>query len=234
MAMRGQASPKEVASASRKNPLRATTYCVLPSRASARSRRLARTESPTSSAPPSTPAAVATPSTTARFVRQYHARLRASRVDVRIAYKMVGQVGHAAYHVSHKLQAVVFFRSQDRLRVELHGFHRQFAMAQSHDDAVVRFGGHFQALRKLFPHREQGVIAAHLKPLGQPFENSRAAVLHPGWLAVHGIAEHPKRAAEGLHHTLQTEAHAEHRNAQPHRPLHQIGYAEFGRAARPW
>src|SRR6185295_19323857 len=52
------------------------------SRPSTRSRKLARTESPTSRAPASTPVAVATPSSTARFVRQYHARLRASRVEV--------------------------------------------------------------------------------------------------------------------------------------------------------
>ena len=43
-------------------------------------RKLARTDSPTRAAPPSTPVAVATPSSTAKFVRQYHARLRASRV----------------------------------------------------------------------------------------------------------------------------------------------------------
>src|SRR5712692_10730326 len=80
----GQAEPKAEASSSRKKPLREMTKSALPSRASSRSRRLERTESPTSSAPPSTPTAVETPSSTARFVRQYHARLRASRVEVRI------------------------------------------------------------------------------------------------------------------------------------------------------
>src|SRR2546422_5302695 len=80
----GQAEPKTEASSSRKKPLREMTKSVLPSRSSTRSGRLERTESPTSSAPPSTPTAVETPSSTARFVRQYQVRLRASRVEVRM------------------------------------------------------------------------------------------------------------------------------------------------------
>src|SRR2546427_12221438 len=80
----GQAEPKTEASSSRKKPLRVMTKSALPSRASTKSRRLERTESPTSSAPPSTPTAVETPSSTARFARQYHVKLPASRGEVRV------------------------------------------------------------------------------------------------------------------------------------------------------
>ena len=58
------------ASASRKNPVETTDAIGAAERCSTRSRRLPRTESPTSSAPASTATAVATPSTTARLVRQ--------------------------------------------------------------------------------------------------------------------------------------------------------------------
>src|SRR5690348_1659459 len=94
MAINGQVEPSAGASSSRNQPLREMTVSALPSRASTSSRRLDRTESPTSSAPPRTPAAVATPSSTARFVRQYQARLRASRVEIRIS-QLVSQ-GEAA------------------------------------------------------------------------------------------------------------------------------------------
>ena len=80
MAMTGAAGWNAAASSSRKKPLRITTESVLPSRSKTRSRKEARTDSPTRAAPPSTPVAVATPSSTAKFVRQYHVRLRASRV----------------------------------------------------------------------------------------------------------------------------------------------------------
>src|SRR4029079_9831638 len=84
MAISGAVLPRAGANCSRNQPLRETTVSALPSRASTRSRRLARTESPTTSAPPRTPAAVATPSSTATFVRQYQARLRASRLEIRM------------------------------------------------------------------------------------------------------------------------------------------------------
>ena len=54
-----------------RSPIDETTWPVRPSRDSTRSRRLPRTESPTSSAPPSTDTAAATPRPTARLVRQW-------------------------------------------------------------------------------------------------------------------------------------------------------------------
>ncbi len=59
------------AALSRKKPIDEITDSVFPRRLSARSRRLPRTESPTTSAPASTDTAAATPSTTAMLVRQW-------------------------------------------------------------------------------------------------------------------------------------------------------------------
>jgi hypothetical protein len=135
------------------------------------------------------------------------------------------------HYVLHQVQAAVSFRSQDRLRMKLHGFHRQLAVAQAHDDAVVGLGGDFQARRGTSRTRVERMIAAHLETLRQSFEHTRAASAHPRRLAVHGVIEHAQLAAERLHHALQSQAHAEHRNAQPHRLFHQIGHAEIGGTA---
>src|SRR6266536_5927314 len=88
---------------SRKKPSRVMMESKLPKRRSTRSRKLARTDSPTASAPPSTPVAVATPSSTARFVRQYHRRLRANKVEVRMPQlvsnrKLRGQIRTMGHH----------------------------------------------------------------------------------------------------------------------------------------
>src|SRR2546428_3299578 len=93
------------------------TKSASPSRASTKSRRLERTESPTSSAPPSTPTAVETPSSTARFVRQYHVRLRASRVEVRMTQLVPdgepgGQLRVVRYHHQDGLLPLVQLEQQ--------------------------------------------------------------------------------------------------------------------------
>src|ERR1039458_2276247 len=121
IAIVGQASwpvlPNAAARSSRKKPLRVLFRSVLPSRVSTRSRRLVRTESPTSSAPPNTPAAVATPSSTARFVRQYHVRLRANRVEVRISqfvpqWEPGGQFRAVSHHHEDGLLPLVQFEQE--------------------------------------------------------------------------------------------------------------------------
>src|SRR5437879_605107 len=113
----GQAEPKTEASSSRKKPLREMTKSAWPNRSSTRSRRLERTESPTNSAPPSTPTAVETPSSTARFVRQYHVRLRASRVEVRMTQLVPdgepgGQLCVVRYHHQDGLLPLVQLEQQ--------------------------------------------------------------------------------------------------------------------------
>ena len=84
------------ASASRKNALAVTTWSTLPSRCSARSRRLARTDVPTRNAPASTDTATPTPATTARLMRQKWVRLRISRVmEVMVAPRRLAAVREA-------------------------------------------------------------------------------------------------------------------------------------------
>ena len=90
--------------------------------------------------------------------------------------------GHTVeyFHVDvYKRQAAVSLGSQNRLRMKLHGFDRQLAVTQAHDDAVIRLGGHFQARGESFAHGEQRMIAAHLKTFRQPLEHARAGVPHP-------------------------------------------------------
>src|SRR5437016_756303 len=117
MAIMGQADPSSPASFSRKNPWLVTTDSVLPSRLSTRSRRLARTESPTKRAPASTAVAVVAPSSTARLVRQNQVRLRASRVEVRMAQfvsrgKSRGQIAAVGHHDQDCLLPPMKFQKQ--------------------------------------------------------------------------------------------------------------------------
>ena len=46
--------------------------------------------------------------------------------------------------ITHELDAQVVTGAEDRLGMELHGLQGQVAMAHSHDDAVFRFGCHFE------------------------------------------------------------------------------------------
>src|ERR1017187_5909389 len=115
-----------------------------------------------------------------------------------------------------QLQAVVGAGGQgeDRFGVELHGFDGQFPVPDAHDDAALaRFGGDFQARGEGFAARVQRVIAAHLEFLRQTLENAQAAVAHHGALAVHGVIEDAQLAAERLDNALQSQAHAEYRDA---------------------
>src|ERR1039458_407991 len=87
------------------------------------------------------------------------------------------------HHVLHQLQTAVSLGSQDRLRMKLHGFHRQLAVAQAHDDAVIRLGSHFQARRETPPPGDQRMIAPHLKTLRQSLEHARAGAFSGGPLS---------------------------------------------------
>src|SRR5580704_15200225 len=55
--------------------------------------------------------------------------------------------------VLHQPQPAVSFECEDRLGMKLYGFHRQVAMADTHDDAVVALRGYFQTIRKFFRDR---------------------------------------------------------------------------------
>ncbi len=50
---------------------------------------------------------------------------------------------------------------------------------------------------------------------------------------MHRVGQNAKLAAERLHDSLQSQAHAEHRNARVRRVLHQLRHAEIFRSSRP-
>jgi len=75
------------------------------------------------------------------------------------------------------------------------------------------------------------VVAAYLKFLGESCEDTDSAVAHHGALAVHGVVEHVQVAAECFHNALQSQAHAEYRQAQADGGLYQVGDAEIRGAA---
>ena len=82
--------------------------------------------------------------------------------------------------------------------MELHRLHRQVLVTHRHDDAVVGFGGHFEAGWEGLAICEQGMIAAYLESLRKSFKYAFAVMRHPGRLAVHGIVQHSERTAERL------------------------------------
>ena len=116
--------------------------------------------------------------------------------------------------------------------MKLHGLDGQFPMPNAHDHAVLGFGRHFQAGRESLFAREQRVVAAYFEAFGQPFEDAHIAMNHGGRLAVHRIVEHAQFAAERFYDSLQSQAHAKHRNARASGKFHQIGNTEIGGAAR--
>ena len=74
--------------------------------------------------------------------------------------------------VAHQLQPRVSRRGENRFRMELNRFDRQFAMPNAHDDAVVRFRGDFETSRHALRNRVERVVAADLDLLRQALENA--------------------------------------------------------------
>src|SRR5580692_10058586 len=62
-------------------------------------------------------------------------------------------VAQALDDVFHEPQAAVSVEGEDRLGMKLDGFHRQIAMADTHDDSVVALRGDFETAWKLFGYR---------------------------------------------------------------------------------
>src|ERR1700690_1527560 len=101
-------------------------------------------------------------------------------------------------------------------------------MAQPHDEAVLGLRRHFQARRKSLLAREERVVPAHFETLRQSFENPQVAMHDGGRLTVHWIVQYAQFPAECLHHSLQTEAHAEYWNSRARGEIHQIGNSKVG------
>src|SRR6516165_1681101 len=62
------------------------------------------------------------------------------------AHRKAGAI--PAYHIADELQAAIAVQRENRLGMELHGFHGQVAMTNAHDYAILSFCGHFQAGRE--------------------------------------------------------------------------------------
>jgi hypothetical protein len=101
---------------------------------------------------------------------------------------------------------------QHRLRVELHAFYAQFAVAQTHDYPVAGFGGNFECARQRFSIDDKRMIACGNERLRQTAEYCFAVMLNFAGLSVHYFfgTDHAasKRSADGL----VAEANAENRN----------------------
>ena len=90
--------------------------------------------------------------------------------------------------------------------MELHAFHREPAMPQTHDGACsIALGGvgtYFQIGRQGLLFDNQGMVTRRCHGRRQPAEDGFAVVLHRAGLAMHQVrrAHHsaPKRRADGL------------------------------------
>src|ERR1700678_2437839 len=65
---------------------------------------------------------------------------------------------------------------QDGFGMKLHAFDAKFAMAQAHDDNVVRLGGNFQVARERLALDDERVVARCSEWFREIFENAAAIV----------------------------------------------------------
>ncbi len=99
----------------------------------------------------------------------------------------------------------------DRLGVKLHAPQRLAAVAQAHDDVVLRPGDDLELLGHVLD-RER-VVADGVEGRGQPLEEPGPGVLHGAQAPVHRLRRVLDRAAEGVADALVPEAHAEQRDS---------------------
>src|SRR2546426_12611241 len=96
--------------------------------------------------------------------------------------------------------------------MKLHAFHFQFAMPQTHNQAIGRFGRHLQTRREARAFNYQRMITAGTKRFFEPGENGFAVVLNPGRLSVKQSGRANDLASEHLPDSLMTEADTENWN----------------------
>src|SRR5271156_3218951 len=111
----------------------------------------------------------------------------------------------------------VFEELETRLRqyglwVELHAFHSQFAMTQTHDRAVAGLRGYFERARERFALHDQRMVARGNEFLRQTAEYRFAVVLNFTRLAVHDFLRANHIAAERRSNGLMSQTNAEDGN----------------------
>src|SRR5687768_10620265 len=100
---------------------------------------------------------------------------------------------------------------EQRLGVELHALHRQAAVAQPHDLAVLGFGADLEARGQSLALDDQRVVTGGHKTILQLGENPPAIMLDARNLAVHHLLRAHHLAAERLSDRLVAKAYTEDR-----------------------
>src|SRR6185312_10582358 len=101
--------------------------------------------------------------------------------------------------ISHQFEPGLIAGRQDRFRVKLYGFNRQFAVANPHD--YRSFTGasgersNLQTRRELLRNRIERVIAAHLDFGGQSLKNALPFVHNFRGFSVNRVRQHTKFTA---------------------------------------
>src|ERR1700731_827838 len=100
---------------------------------------------------------------------------------------------------------------EDRFGVELHAFDEEFAVAETHDDAIG-FRGNFELIRKRFFLDDERVIARGGEILRQIFENCLVVVVDAAGFAVHDFRRANHASSNRKADRLMAETHAENWN----------------------
>ena len=124
-----------------------------------------------------------------------------------------GDLLHASGSLDEILQQLVPVLGEQRLRMELHAFDREAAVAQAHDLAILGLGADLEAGGQRRALDDQRVIAGGDELIFDAGENPRAIMADARSLAVHHLLRAHHLAAERLADGLVAEAHAEDRNA---------------------
>ena len=96
--------------------------------------------------------------------------------------------------------------------MKLHTFDRKLAVAKSHDDAIVGFGGDLQAIGKRRGLDDERVGSGCLQRVGQTFEYALIVMVNHRGLAVHDLWGSDDVAPEGVTDALVSKTHAEDGN----------------------
>src|SRR5712692_9418732 len=110
------------------------------------------------------------------------------------------------------LQHSVAMLGEQRLRVELHPFDRQAAVAQAHDLAVLGFSAHHKTIRQRIALHHQRVVARRHKTIRYFPEYPVLVVTDARGLAVHHLPRAHHFPAESLPDRLVSQADAEDRH----------------------
>ena len=117
--------------------------------------------------------------------------------------------------------------------MKLHALDLHLAVAQSHDDAVGRGRGDFEARWQRLALDHQRVVASGLETVFEPLEDGLPVVTDLGGFAVHEARRAHHAPAEDLSDGLVTQTHSEDGNATGEMLDHRQRHPGVIRRARP-